>query len=247
LKVKITSPIPESPPQLNAGVRARPIFNAMPLFDHLPRLCLGIAWASGLLGCGPSEARAPRSAAVADSGVLRTVDENGDSVWVTSAGDTIHGRDPDDPDLLRAQQDAHCSLDEFRRRLLEPPSTQTELAFKVPVSDSVATAHLWFEALAFVDDSAIRGVLEVTPVTVRDFRKGDTLVFPLRMIEDWMADDRDTVVGGFSIRVDRDRMNRAQRAQYDSASGYNFGPDEAHWRRYVAGCRGATLLGAAGP
>jgi uncharacterized protein YegJ (DUF2314 family) len=218
----------------------------------LARLAIGVCLA--LLVTAPacatkdvaSEAPATDSTSLrADA--RRIVDENGDSAWLAADGDTVRSRASDDPAYARAYQDAQCSLHEFRRRLTAPPSTQTELAFKGPVSDSTETEYAWLDALELVGDSAVRGILENVPVALRGIEEGDTIVMPLRLVEDWMADDRDTVVGGFSMRIYRDRLNAEQRARYDSASGYHFGSDVDNWRNLVAGCRGRVLGQGAGP
>ena len=200
-------------------------------------------------GCASREAagEGPPSGDSARAGTRRTVDENGDSVWISADGDTVHSRDPDDPGYLRARQDAQCSLNDFVRRLADPPRTQSELAFKAAIDDSLEVEHVWFQALSAIGDSAVRGEVESAAVLVRGVERGDTLVVPLREIEDWMAVDRDTVVAGFSMRLYRDRLNRDQRARYDSATGYRFGPDAENWRTLAAGCPGGRLRALSDP
>ena len=137
-------------------------------------------------------------------------------------------------------------LHEFRRRLISPPGTQSELAFKIAIRDSAETEHVWLQALAAVGDSAVRGIIENDVVAVRGFAEGDTVVAALDSLEDWLAVDRDTVLGAFTVRVHRDRLTREERAQYDSATGYLYRPDDVNWRELVAGCRGRPNQRAAG-
>ena len=199
-----------------------------------PMLCLTAT------SCKPS-GDAPDSASETGylaPGATAGVDARGDSVWVSAEGDTAYATAPDDPDVLRSRQDAQCALDEFRRRLASPPRSQSQLAYKIALRDSVETEHVWLEPIASVGDSAVRGVIKNDVIAVRGYAAGDSVVAPLDSIEDWLAIDRDTVLGAFSVRVHRDRLTRDERARYDSATGYLFRPDSVNWRDLVAGCRG---------
>ena len=181
----------------------------------LPRLSLLLILAALELACRD----APQSSRQIEAGRY-----GADSIIIVD-GDTTYIVDSDDWELLSAAKDARQTLAEFIRRLREPPETQTELALKVRfaelsggVADSVVE-HLWLDVFDF-DGSRFRGFLETPPNDLRRVRMGDTIVVDSAQVSDWYAVDRDTLVGGFSIRVFRDRLNAKQRADEDRNRPY---------------------------
>ena len=148
----------------------------------------------------------------------------GDSIEVLD-GDTAHVLPDDDWEVLSARHDARETFPEFVRRFRQPPKGQSDLAVKIRFAEAngqladSAVEHIWLDPLA-VDDSAIRGIVANTPIDLRRVKYGDTVRVLAEQVSDWYAVDRDTLVGGFSIRLFRSRLTKEARDSADRGRPY---------------------------
>src|SRR5262245_8855235 len=138
--------------------------------------------------------------------------------FVSADGDTATRVDRDDFRWEQARRDARCTLAEFVRRFRNPPPTQSELDLKVGLDLSPEqTEHVWLRVLAVEGDTAFRGTVNNDPSDTSRYHFGDTVSVSWRRVSDWYAVDRDTLIGGFTIRYARLSLTKAERAQFDSA------------------------------
>lgn len=182
-----------------------------------------------LAGCGDA---GKGSAESTDGRRVHSVSENGDTAFLVKRGD---------PEMERAQERARCTLSEFRRRFRDPPATQTALGLKATFREDGAAEHLWLHVVSAAADSAITGTVANDPGILRGLAFGDTVTVWPAEVADWYAIDRDTLVGGFTMRVWRARMTPAERAADDRAKPYAVDPDSAAWRRLEPFCVPARL------
>src|SRR5579884_931919 len=147
-----------------------------------------------------------------------------DSIQVIN-GDTMHVLDADDWEVLSARRDARATFGEFVRRFREPPTTQSDLSVEVRlvkatgVAGDSAVEHVWLQPLT-VTDSSVRGIIVNTLSDLRRVKYGDTISAPNADVSDWYAVDRDTLVGGFTIRLFRNRLAQAARDSEDRHRPY---------------------------
>jgi uncharacterized protein YegJ (DUF2314 family) len=212
------------------------------------RLPCGIWLLLALIGCADMESDSRRNERARPiEGVTATVDARGDSIWISADGtDTARALDPADRMVALARRDARCALFDLRRRLRTPPSHQTELMVKARFVDGEEVEHLWLEPISVVGDSAVRARIENDVVALRTVKYGDTVTVRLSELEDWFAQDGDTLVAGYSIRVHRSRLNLEQRARYDSGTGYVIPSDSAAFALAREGCSGSSAPPGAG-
>ena len=162
-------------------------------------------------------------------------------IAISEDGDTALRVDRDDWRWYQARRDARCTLDEFLRRFHQPPRTQSDLQLKAGLEIAKDdTEHVWIRVLRIDDDSVFRGILNNDPSDSSRYKYGDTVVVARRQVTDWYAVDRDTLVGGFTIRVSRYALTKAERARFDSARSYAIGDDGENLRRLSYRCREAT-------
>jgi len=68
----------------------------------------------------------------------------------------------------------------------------------------------------------MNGVIDNAPNNIPSVQLGDTISVSEDVISDWMFKKSDSIYGGFTIRVLRDRMNETERAELDRWLGYPF-------------------------
>jgi uncharacterized protein YegJ (DUF2314 family) len=153
--------------------------------------------------------------------------EDGDTAYIVAAND---------PELIQARHEARCTVDEFIRRLQSPPSTQTDLALKASLREGDEVEHLWLEILRIDGDSLFTGTINNDVLRLQQVTYEDTVTVSRADVSDWYAVDRDTLVGGFSVRVFRQRQSGVERIRQDSASGYVVGDDLENWQRLPKRC-----------
>ena len=137
---------------------------------------------------------------------------------VSRDGDTTYLIASDDPQYRIARRQARCTLGELLRRLdgpRRPQSVRVKGAFR----SGRETEHLWLDVLDLGADTTFRATVANDPALIPTLSYGDTVRLPVVDLDDWYVIERDTVVGGFSIRVHRDGLPPTERASYDRRLG----------------------------
>ncbi len=127
--------------------------------------------------------------------------------------------DQNDPDMQMAIRRAKDSVQEFLHRLAAPPLSQTSAAVKVALEEQGITEYAWLAEPRIEGDHFV-GRLDNDLVQIRRWRAGDTVRAPQAALSDWLAIDDGRLVGGFSIRLLRDRMPAEARAGFDRSAGF---------------------------
>jgi uncharacterized protein YegJ (DUF2314 family) len=120
----------------------------------------------------------------------------------------------DDPEMNAAMQKARSQVSSFLDRLRQPKTTDRHFSVKVPLRDGERVEHFWLEDVRY-ENGMFRGTLGNDPEVVRGHKFGEPVEVAADGISDWMYVDGDHLVGGFTIRVLRDRMSPAERAELD--------------------------------
>jgi uncharacterized protein YegJ (DUF2314 family) len=109
---------------------------------------------------------------------------------------------------------AQATIGEFIQRLDHPPASQTDIGLKVRLTDGHQVEHVW---LANVRHAGNRfsGIINNTVEKLADRQIGDSVTVGLHQVSDWLAIDAGRLIGGYSIRLLRDRMSPAERAKFD--------------------------------
>lgn len=121
----------------------------------------------------------------------------------------------EDKAMNAAMQRARDSLDEYRRRLTNPPPTQTDLSLKARFEVDGHVEHMWISDVE-ITGTGFSGKLGNEPVYIRSLALGDAVYVPATNVSDWMAIDGHRLVGGHTLRVLRDRMSPDERRAFDA-------------------------------
>lgn len=72
------------------------------------------------------------------------------------------------------------------------------------------------------DGERFAGTLSNIPADVPGLEHGQRVVVALNEISDWMVVDNGRLIGGYTIRVFRDRLSDQERSEFDRESGLLF-------------------------
>ena len=138
----------------------------------------------------------------------------------------VFGVEAEDAEMNAAIQEARETLPVFIEALQAPTETQSYYAIKVifPFGEDGGAEHMWVDQLSYADGE-FQGVLGNEPVDVTDLEYGDVVTTSAEEISDWMIVDNSQLLGGYTLHVLRNRMNEAERAQFDADFGVAI-PDE---------------------
>jgi len=139
------------------------------------------------------------------SGCARPAQE--DKVSYVSSGDTK---------MNAAMATARSTVSKFTSALASPTGDQSGFSVKMPVVDSGQTEHIWLAEVAY-DGKSFHGTINNTPEVVKSVKLGQKVSVDASDISDWMYIDKGVLVGGYTIRVLRETMSPAERADLDKS------------------------------
>jgi uncharacterized protein YegJ (DUF2314 family) len=119
----------------------------------------------------------------------------------------------DDAEMGEAIARARATLPEFLRVLAEPQPGHRDFAIKGFFPD--LGEHMWVSDPAHMDGQLV-GRLGNHPATPGKLRLGDEVRVPEDRVTDWKYVQHDVLIGGYSIRVLRNRMDEDSRRDLDS-------------------------------
>lgn len=164
-----------------------------------------VVWLAAILACGTSGSDEASEGELDDqlADLEERVAEADDEV---TAGNVVDVS-TDDPELRAAEAQARATLDDFIADLNDPPPGHSGHAIKTAFRDGEATEHMWVGQLAW-DGERFTGVLDNDPVDVHNVRMGQRVTVERAEVEDWIYDDGETMVGGYTVRVLMGRQTR---------------------------------------
>ncbi|HET9865214.1 MAG TPA: DUF2314 domain-containing protein [Steroidobacteraceae bacterium] len=127
----------------------------------------------------------------------------------------------DDPEMNTAIHKAQVSLDEFERRLTDPPPKQTYISLKGRFERGGVVEHIWLNQVRVVPEG-YRGNIGNEPLNIPDLRYGQEVLLPREDVSDWLAIEDDHLIAGYSVRLLRSRLTPAERVQFDAQSKFTI-------------------------
>lgn len=154
---------------------------------------------------------------------------------VDAAGDKVVRRD-ENPDYVRLNEEgqqqmdaaivcAQKEIDVFIAGLNNPKPSQTYFSVKKPFpyqdGDKTNEEHIWLTDVTYAD-GVFSGRVGNDPVDVENIKLGDKVTVKKAEASDWMIIDGGKLVGGYTIRVLRDRMAPGERRVFDESVPFKF-------------------------
>ena len=127
-----------------------------------------------------------------------------------------------DEEMTVAVRQAQDTLYLLRQAMLAPKPSYKLLSVKVRFEADGAMEDMWTEAVDFLDSKYV--VRMVEGVTLELGAHPDRLVeVEPDNVLDWMILEKDgSVFGGYTLRIEYQRMTPAQQKRFDEVTGYKF-------------------------
>jgi uncharacterized protein YegJ (DUF2314 family) len=127
----------------------------------------------------------------------------------------------DDPQMNAAIATARETVGTFTAALRKPRPGQRSFSVKMRVEDRKHVEHMWLDEVTF-DGTRFHGVINNEPDLVKNVKTGDPASVEASQISDWMFVDNGKLVGGYSVRLLRERMSPKERAEFDRSAGFKI-------------------------
>jgi uncharacterized protein YegJ (DUF2314 family) len=115
-----------------------------------------------------------------------------------------------------AQEKARSTVATFITALKSPKAGQSAFSVKVPFSEGGTTEHMWLTPVSY-DGTTFQGTVDNQPEKVKTVKAGQKIGVTLSKISDWMYVENRKMVGGYTLRVLRDGLSPAERADFDKS------------------------------
>jgi uncharacterized protein YegJ (DUF2314 family) len=143
-----------------------------------------------------------------------------DDKGTNKAPDVIYVAD-DDKEMNAAMEKARKSVEEFIKVFQTRQKGQSDFGVKVAIRDGKKVEHFWVQISKF-DGKQFEGAISNDPTLVKTVKSGDPIKIPKEKIGDWMYVEKKKLVGGFTVRVLRNRLAPAERKALDESIPYKI-------------------------
>jgi uncharacterized protein YegJ (DUF2314 family) len=120
----------------------------------------------------------------------------------------------DDPRMNAAIEKAKSTVSQFIAVLQSPKAGQSAFSIKMPFTDGGEAEHMWLSPVTY-DGTNFHGTINNEPATVKTVKLGQQVTVAPSKISDWMYVENKKLVGGYTLRVLRDTLSPAERADFD--------------------------------
>jgi uncharacterized protein YegJ (DUF2314 family) len=122
-----------------------------------------------------------------------------------------------------AIEKAQATLDQFLTALASPKPSQTYFSVKARFpypngSGGTSYEHIWLDNVSYTDGQ-FSGLIGNEPVEVTSLHLAQKVTVPKADITDWFIIDNNHMLGGYTVRVLRDRMTNDERQKFDQEWG----------------------------
>ena len=132
----------------------------------------------------------------------------------------IYFLDGEDEEMNVAIKNAQNTFDDFLNTF-DKKKKNSDLYFSIKVAfetDDGGFEHIWLSDIS-TRKNRLYGEVGNTPDAVSGLALGDRVKIDKSNISDWMIIEDNKLIGGYTIRVIRDRMSESDRAEFDRQFG----------------------------
>lgn len=122
----------------------------------------------------------------------------------------------DDPRMNAAMDKARSTVRTFTAALQSPKAGQSAFSIKMEFTDGGNTEHMWLTPVTY-DGTKFTGTVNNEPEKVKSVKMGQEVTVASDKISDWMYIENRKLVGGETLRVLRDALTPAERADFDKS------------------------------
>jgi uncharacterized protein YegJ (DUF2314 family) len=137
----------------------------------------------------------------------QSVDKGVDKVTLVAA---------DDPKMNAAIEKARYTVNTFIIALKSHRKNEGAFSVKMAFSDGTNTEHIWLDEVRY-DGTKFTGIVANDPELVKSVKIRQKASVASGEISDWMYVENGKLIGGYTLRVLRDGMSPAERAEFDKS------------------------------
>jgi len=127
----------------------------------------------------------------------------------------------DDKEMNSAMEEARKNVETFIVAVSSPKMAQSHHSVKVGFRDEHGNEYIWLNDVRYRDGVFI-GTIGNIPQTVRSVHFGDPVTVSAEKIADWMYLESQKLIGGYTMRVMRDRLSDKERQAFDAQIGFQI-------------------------
>ena len=128
---------------------------------------------------------------------------------------------PTDIEMNEAMQEARATISDFVTALESGNPAYELFGVKTKFDDQYGSKYVWLVNVTLKDREFTGIQLSLTDSS-RKFQRGDTISVPMDEISDWSYVDNGKLVGGYTMRVMRDRLPKQERDGLEEKLGFQF-------------------------
>lgn len=126
----------------------------------------------------------------------------------------VHMVSGENPEMNSAIEQARSSITTFITSLQNPGQNQTYFSVKAKIVDGEHSEHIWLYDVSY-DGNQFWGKIGNNPLNVKNVSLGDEITLNPSEISDWMIVEDNQLVGGYTLRVLRNRLSEEDRIKFD--------------------------------
>ncbi|GAA4359883.1 hypothetical protein GCM10023185_26960 [Hymenobacter saemangeumensis] len=123
--------------------------------------------------------------------------------------------------MKASEKAAKATLAQFLAVVQNHDSTAHSFAVKLPFAAGGDNEYLWLGELS-LEDGKWYGTVDNTPEYTQEVKYGEKVEFDTARVADWNYTKNGVLIGGYSIRLLRNRMNPEQRAEFDKSTNWTI-------------------------
>jgi uncharacterized protein YegJ (DUF2314 family) len=116
----------------------------------------------------------------------------------------------DDAGMNAAIRKARETIGVFIKHRSDPNFSKASFSIKVRYEEAGKVEHIWLDDVTF-DGKLFHGVIGNVPVEITRLSLGERVDASIDTVSDWMIHDGNSIIGGYTIRVLKDRMSPSER------------------------------------
>jgi len=136
---------------------------------------------------------------------------------------TIYGVEQEDALMNKAIQQANETLSDFKKALESKNPDFYDFSLKMKFdtgsNDGYGAEHMWISDIELINGEYV-GFVANTPEFTDEVQFGERIQVDKKRISDWKYLDKNTLRGGYTIRVLRDQLTPEEQVEFDKEVGY---------------------------
>lgn len=125
----------------------------------------------------------------------------------------------EDDGMNWAMEKARLTLHYFEKCLRSPKSGQMYFSVKVKIEDGGRVEHIWLTQPSFDDEGNLFGIVGNEPIDVKTVSLDQKIGIERKLLSDWMIMENGRLIGGYTIRVLRDKLTGPALKNFDKSLG----------------------------